>query len=45
VTRWAPKSVRGDMYYWIRRAIFPIWWERIADWRLRRRERKEADHD
>ena len=27
----------SDMYYWIRRAIFPTWWERLIDWWTGRR--------
>ena len=23
---------KEDMYYWIRRAIFPVWRERLVDW-------------
>lgn len=23
---------RADMYYWIRRAVTPTWYERLWDW-------------
>ena len=27
-----PLTKYDDMFYWIRRAIYPTWWERLVDW-------------